>query len=211
MADLKFKVSVDGQSIDSFVRDLGALPKDVESALAPAINKTAMTGRARIADAVTERTNIKRGSVLEVLKLQRATKANPVATIAFSDKPRPAFDFKGLSVGKKGISVEFYKGKGRRRYKHAFVATVASAAQRAQGVGHKGVFQREKGRDRKNRLTKKGYARRLPIDELKGPSVVATFQEAPQVAQGIVNNLGDELQKNLLAQIDYRMKKRLGK
>ncbi len=54
-------------------------------------------------------------------------------------------------------------GRGRGRVASGFITTVASGAQRAQGISHRGVFKRAEG------------AGRLPIRELLGPSLPHVF------------------------------------
>src|SRR5688500_10945006 len=103
-----FSVTMPG--IDKLIKELAATPAEIDRATIRAINRTAKTGKARIADAVTEATNLKRGSVLEVIKITNARKGNPAALIAMKDSPRPAYVFKGTRAGKRGVSVQFYKG-----------------------------------------------------------------------------------------------------
>ena len=78
------------------------------------------------------------------------------SSISVSYKGLPVIFYNGVRQTKKGVTVKMRKDKGRKLFRGAFISTMPS--------GHKGSFRR------------KGKAR-LPVLELRGPSVQSIFVE----------------------------------
>ncbi len=141
--------------------------KDLQKASAAALNRTAVSVRKILIDAICKEYNIKKGDVRSALKIRKAhykdleaeihgTGPSGIPLYNFSPSPRSAPSTRRLKSGayspRGGISVIVKRGS-RKKVEGAFVAQMRS--------GHIGVFWR-KGRD----------TPRLPIQELFGPSPI---------------------------------------
>lgn len=146
-------------------------------------------------------------------------KADATGHIIVSPKLIPLVGYGDRKAGKQGgITIVVSKDRPPIYLRHAFYATV-----RAGDDGtHKGIFMRAKGRDKSGgkvmkgtfnhlkvgkyqggKLTAAGYARRLPMEEQFGPSVVDAIgpDKLTTLGQAIHADLAQTLQKNLESQI----------
>lgn len=179
-----FTLKFDTGNLERALQQLG---NRAPSAVARALNRSAVSTRVVMARAIAQDTKLKVGTVREQVAIQEAkpAAAQLVARISVSGKRIPLIDFQARgpypSRGRgRGVTARLPTGKGR--YPNAFIAQMKS--------GHKGVFQRA----RKSRL---------PIYELFGPSLPKVFIK--YVALGLAR--GEEsLQKNLAHEVRYALK-----
>lgn len=148
-----------------------------------ALNKSIASGNTLAARLVAQDLGLNVGVVKEFLKIQKATSSNLSATLSASAKRIPIIDFKARgpepSRGRPGgVRASLKSGAGV--YPNAFIATMKS--------GHRGVFERVKG------------AGRLPIRELRGPSI---WQAYGKVQAEVEARVQEQLAKNVASEISY--------
>ncbi len=149
-----------------------------------AINRTAASEKVAISRAVATDMRLKVGVVKDAISVRKATVNVPTAHVIAKGKRIPAIDFGARgpepSRGKgKGVSAKLPGG----RYPHAFIARMRS--------GHRGVFQRT------------GKAR-LPVVELKGPSIVHVFKKHLAIGEARRN---EQLLKEIKHEIEFALRK----
>jgi hypothetical protein len=154
------------------------------NAIMRALNRAGTSTRAVMASLSAKDLGLPVGTVREQMPIQKATPTRLLVRISTTGKRIPLIDFKARgpepSRGKgRGVTARLPGGKGR--YPHAFIAVMRS--------GHRGVFQRT------------GRAR-LPVVELKGPSLPRVFDKfAPQgLARG-----EEALRKNLAHELRFAL------
>lgn len=140
-----------------------------------------------LADVVQTRLNIprkyitgdNRRAALRVKVEPSATSATGVIGVRRLQLPLIAFSEKRISKTQ-GVVVRPDKTKAPIILKHAFGATVSSPSQLDQGIAHKGIFRRKRilaagtsgTLPRGVKVTPRGFAGRLPIEEAMGPSIL---------------------------------------
>lgn len=141
--------------------EFDALPKVAQRIVVRAVNRGIDAGNTLMARAIAKDTAIKVGDVKKSLRMSRATLANPSARLAASLNRIPLirFNARGTEPSRgRGRGVSYKLQGSRGRVAAAFVATMKS--------GHRGVFVRK---------THGQGSKRLPIQELAGPSIGAVF------------------------------------
>ena len=124
-----------------------------------ALNRAVATTKTNVSRAVSKDMGLKVGTVKKAMIVTKAKLNQLSASIAASLKRVPLIDFgaKGPEPSRgRGRGVTAKTGGARKRYPHAFITSV--------GSGHRGVFER------------RGDTR-LPIRELRGPSIGLVFQK----------------------------------
>lgn len=125
----------------------------------------------------------------------------PIGRLVVADKRLPLTAFKAIDSKKAGVSVQIDKSTPTLLLKNAFIARLRSKAQIEQGSsGHVGVMLRSKRAANGERLTPKGYAGRLHIDERFGPSVLS-FITRDEIRFAVESKIGNEFQKQIDSQI----------
>jgi hypothetical protein len=183
---MRLNVSFDAREVERALTDLErqALP----AAMTRALNKTATAVRANVTRQIRkERPGLKAGTIREQLKIERAKRRLPEASVVASGRPIPLRDY-GARKTKAGVTVQVGPG-GRKRVAHngnrAFVVDRIG--------GH--VFARE-GR------------KRLPIKKLYGPSIPSTFLKEP-IVQAMREEAGRTMPKRLREELNFELR-RLG-
>ncbi len=143
------KLILNTSEVDRAIQSLRA---KAPQALVRAINRGMGPARTQLVRDTAQDMKLKVGTVRDRTTQVNATFSSPKASIKVSAKPVPAIEF-----GARGPEPSRGKGRGvttklpSRRFPHAFITTVGKGR-------HRGVFER---------VGKK----RLPIREIKGPSV----------------------------------------
>lgn len=179
---LQADVQFDKAQLKALERDLALFPKSLPSVMQRGINDTLKTGRTQITREISAHVTVKKKQIRDRIKLTRAKRMVWLGLIAISGKQLPLIHF-GARQTKKGVSVKVRKGGKRERIRSGFIATMPKS-------GHKGVFKRAKD------------APRLPIHELKGPTVTGVFDNAPGIARRVLGGLGGVLYKNVARNVD---------
>jgi Prophage minor tail protein Z (GPZ) len=151
-------ITVEVQGESAVIVSLTETPELVTRAMVRAQNRAIVTARTTIARLMAEDLGMPIRRVVEAISLRNASIERPEARIGASAKRIPLIDFDASgpepSRGK-GRGVSYRLNGGRARIPSGFIATMRS--------GHRGVFVR------------KPTAGRLPIQELKGPSLGKVF------------------------------------
>jgi hypothetical protein len=153
-------------------------------AIARALNRSIRSGQTQAVRDVSKDVGLNQAAVRDRVTLSDATPSALVARLGFSlarialihfgaTGPRP-------SRGK-GRGVSYRIGGRRGRLPHAFIATMRS--------GHRGVFARTR-------------QARLPVRELRGPSVGHVFEKHLPAAKA---RAGEQLTKNLAHELKFAL------
>lgn len=139
--------------------------KEMDQAVARALNKVAVTARAEASKSLqAEGYGIKASAIKASFRIKKATRSDLEAWLRATGRPIPLINFDARQI-RGGVSVKV-KGK-RTLLKHAFIATMPN--------GHTGVFERV-GKAHKTRVSNGKTVRSgLPIKELFGPSIPAAL------------------------------------
>lgn len=148
------------------VTDLRGLNAKVTRGSARAMNRAATSGRAVMARAIAEDTGLKVGDIKAVLPIRTASPAQLEASVRSSLARIALSKFKAQAAKKGGVSYAF-GNSGRRTIPTAFIARVKAGSKvnplpDSEASFHVGVFVRR-------------AKKRLPIDELAGPSLGHVF------------------------------------
>lgn len=182
MPDLELKV--DPRQLAAVTSLLERLPRALPRVMQTSINSTLTTLRSRTVRAIARRAAIKQKVVRGDTIVLRATRRQWAGAIRLLGRRIPIRDLSARQT-KKGVT---FRGPGGRRklIPGAFVATMRS--------GHTGVFAR------------KGRAR-LPIRELRGPSLAGIWERE----EGLVNSILAYGQGILHDRIDQKVRWQLEK
>lgn len=189
-------ITIDEAQYADLQAQLSHIKDGAPRAVTRAINRTLTTGVAQIARELGGVLNVKIGTLKEAISIAKATFSNLLGIISISRRPIPLIDVKGARATKKGVVAQVRKDKPKLVLKHSFKAKMKS--------GHQGFYQRVKGRDKGGRLTKRGIARRLPIEEHFAGSALGLFgvDATTALAKRVLSALYDIFMKNLASQID---------
>ena len=182
-------------NIDQALRRLGTTSVEARRAIPRALNRVAITARARAARAIIDvGYNIKISSVKDVIKINRASGQATAVSLYAKSYPIPLSKFKPTGGGTPHhrLPIRVRVMKGSVTLKHAFFATMAS--------GHVGIFSRY---SQKAGTTSK----RKPIYQLYGPSVTDMFKNADvqKVTQATVTErFPIEMRRELAHVLDQR-------
>lgn len=178
-------------NLHRFDLDLGELRAELEemgraapSILARALNRAQTAGQTATVRAVGRDTGLAAKYVKREIRLDKASRTRLTAVVEVVGRRIPliAFQARGPEPSRgRGRGVSYRLPGGRGRVPDAFISKV--------GVGgHRGVFKR-RGK------------RRLPIVELRGPSVPHVFEKF--LAPVFFPTAGESLLKNLRSEIRF--------
>jgi hypothetical protein len=173
------------------LREFDAAIARLKAAVAPRVVASAVTragqaGHTQLVRDTSRDMKLKQATVKARTSVSVASATNPAVTISASAKPTPAIEF-----GARGPEPSRGQGRGvtanlpARRFPRAFITRVGRG-------GHRGVFERV------------GKAR-LPIREIKGPSV--WFVASKHVAAA-ARRAGDVMRTRLQHEIQRALKAR---
>lgn len=196
MAESSVSVKLDERQMRRVQRLLREVPREVPKIMSRALNKTAKSSKAEIARLIAAKAKIPQKGVKKGIRMKKATRNRWLATLNITSRRIPLIYLKA-SKTKKGVT---YRGPGdvyaHKQKVEAGGGFIPSAFKQAMpGSGHKGIFLRR---------TKK----RLPIDELFGPSPAELFEGVKGIAKQVMRSTNEKLSKNIDAQINYVLEKR---
>jgi len=165
---------------DRALKELGKKPA-IKAGIR-AVNRTLTSARSAVTKDVAPDVGLQQKVVRDQITMVAAknTGEAPHGQLWATTKRVPLIQFKARET-KRGVTAKLKGGAGR--YPHAFIRTTRS--------GHTGVFQRV-------------GAARLPIYELKGPSLYHAFQKHAGVAQ---SRALEVLDKNFQHEFDFLLSK----
>jgi len=160
---------------DGWTRALRGLAQQTPNAIARSLNRSATSANVVGVRGIAADMGLKQADVKAQIRITNATAAKLIATLEARGSRIPLIKFNARDRFPKGVVARLPGGAGR--YPRAFIRTMRS--------GHTGVFQR------------RGPAR-LPIDELKGPSIPKVFikllpEMLARAQEALVTNLRNEM------------------
>jgi hypothetical protein len=189
------------EDIDRFFPGVQVTEKVLQQASVSALNKSVVSVRAALVDAIFSEYNLKKKDIRAELNVRRADAKSLEAEIYGSDAARiPLYGFSpspnrspstrrlksGAYSPKTGVSVVVKRGN-RKKIAGAFIATMKS--------GHVGVFWR-KGK-------KTG---RLPVEELYSQSTISIASQ--EKYQTMLDDIAEDIMdKNFAHEAEYYMQK----
>jgi hypothetical protein len=198
-------------SIERFAFDLGQLRKDLEGLgnaapliLARALNRAGTSGKTAMVRAIAQDTGMTSRFVARDIKLDRASRTQPVVVVTVEGQRLPliAFGARGPEPSRgRGRGVSYISEGGmRKRIPNAFIATVGIG-------GHRGVFVRSPRAKTLKRRGPKPNRAQLPITELLGPSIPHVFEKKFPIFRAAAE---ESLLSNLKHEITWEQTKARG-
>lgn len=209
----RISVKVDEAQLARIQRDLGSASRAVKTVMRRAVNKVAVGARAQIVRRVAVDIAVKQSELrARNIKLRRASYSVPEAVISVTGKRLSLLKL-GSRQLKMGVKYRISRKGGWQKIPQAFQQDSKGRPIQMKS-GHKGVFIRRKGQTggriaralSRLGLRKKTYGTqrvaRLPIDELRGPSVPQVFTEVTEFARGVLET---RLASRLMLEVDRQM------
>lgn len=193
MGDELLKVTFDKRALASIQRRMKAVPQKIPVVMSRALNKTMTTAKTAAAREIASEVAIKVTTAKKSMTITKATRFAWVTTAILSGRRIPLIEFAAKQTKKKGVSYKIKKGGKRERRPRAFIRTMRS--------GHKGVFRR------KPRFSRAGLFPRLPIQELRGPSVKEVFSKTAGLIAGVMEKARVTLKKEIERQVNLILKR----
>lgn len=181
-------------------KDLTDAPAKVQRAFVRAANRSIASGRTVMTRLIAADTGIVQRFIRDRILLDKATMANPVASLKASSKRIPLIAFKArgpMPTKGQGRGVSYRNpGGGRSTISTGFIA-MTRAQDDGSGGEHKGVFIRAAALERKSRGA---WSKNLPMKQLFGPSVGQVFSKFRQ--QGVERTL-EVFEDNFDHELDF--------
>jgi len=180
------EIRYDKAKVNQLERELRGFPKNsLPKVMSRGLNRTATEARTKTGRMLAGETGLKVGVVKKKITLVRATYRRWRSGIEISSRRFGLITF-GARQTKKGVT--YKKGRKRVLIRSAFLATMNS--------GHTGVFKRR-------------TSARLPIVELRGPSLGQVFTGARDQADAIYRQSMSRLEKNIHDQVQLILRRRI--
>ncbi len=174
-----FEIRIHDSEVKALERQIKRLGGQMGTLMSRALNKTATTARAEISRELSSRVGIRVTKIKDLVRLHKATSSNWRAAITLSGRRFSLVDLKARQI-KGGVSYRQASTRSRVLIKSAFIATMPS--------GHVGAFRRK---DRS----------RLPIQELRGPSLAGLYGGAYDLSSRILRESQARLEQNIANQV----------
>lgn len=196
MAESSVSVKLNERQMRRVQNLLREVPRAVPMIMSRSINKTAKSTKAETARLIAANAKISQKGIKKGIWMKKATRRRWLATLNITSRRIPLIYLRPGKT-KKGVT---YRGPGDVYANKQKVASsggliLSAFKQVMPGSGHKGVFLRR---------TKK----RLPIDELFGPSAAELFEGVAGISKQVKRSANEKLTKNIDAQINYVLEKR---
>lgn len=185
------EIKFDEKRLEEIRKLLRGIPNAMPNVMSRGINKTTTSTRAEIARRIAAEVKITQAAVKKSIKVTKATRTRWRADLDLFTKRIPLIKF-GAKELKKGVSYRISKSGGRKKITdpaRPFIQTLPS--------GHIGVFRRHTPE-----------TKRLPIVELKGPSIGGVFEGAAGIAAEVQESSMEKLELNIDRQVAYILSKR---
>lgn len=197
MARPMVTVEINEKQMRNYTQTLGDMSRKLPVVLVRSLNRTIKKAKVDTSRAIGREVRLKQGDIKKGIQIRKASKGRLVAIMKLSKKRYGLIKFAARQL-KKGVSYAIKRSGGRRRLRTAFRQTMPVR-------GHKGVFRR-----------KRPSTPRLPIMELRGPSIAGVFQGGimnrlfgtSKMARQIKKLIRRNLAKNIDGQIKSILRKR---
>lgn len=140
-------ISLDQRELEAVRRLLD--PKRFKQALASATKRAMNRGRVMAGDVVRQHLTIRKKFIdapksdVAAIKARLIPGDPPEGRVTVKGRRLPLSEFSHTASKRNGVTIRIDKQRPPLTLRHAFKATVASKAQEAQGVSHKGIWQRK--------------------------------------------------------------------
>jgi len=178
------EITVDDREVKKLIKSLNKDQR--QTALVRSINRALGGIQTDTNKSVRKELNVTTRTVKETFKLKKANKGDISASLKSTGKPINFYDkktgklnFSGRQT-KKGMAFTIKKGRGRQKFKSAFVATMPT--------GFRGVFVRKIGQ----RKIKALHTTRVP-----------DILDNQETIDKVLENAGERFIKNLNQQVEY--------
>lgn len=181
-------------------------PDQLRRALFQVIKRTTDKGVGIAQKEVQKHLNISTKYVKRAVskRLEIRDPAPPVGVIRFTRRRLPLIAYK-LSITKRGgVRAKVWSDRSPLHFPHGFRATVNQQNAETDEQLHDGVFIRTRhasGNPKAGKVTPKGFAGRLAIKQLRGPSVESAV-EIPRISEAVYEGLKGEADKQMQSQIN---------
>lgn len=180
-----FEVKFEDHKLNQVEQVLKEIPRALPRVMSRSLNRTAQQARTEVSRSLSRRIGLRVKDVRSRVILQKASYSNWRSAVKISGKRLPLIRFKPKQT-RTGVTYKF--GRSRILVHHAFLATMPS--------GHTGVFRRK-------------TTARLPITELRGPSLGQVFTDAQAEANRIYRQSLARLEKNIMDQVNLILAKKI--
>jgi len=186
---MSLSVRIEGDQLRRLASELDRFGARGRRMIRAAVHDTGRSVRAGVAKHVREAVTLKSGDIKEAIRLRRPMDlVDPQATVSLTPQRMPLLAYQHSprqprpgNPPRDGVRVVVFRGRAPEYHHRSFVARMAS--------GHVGIFERV-------------GARRLPIVEKFGPSVVGIFANEPGVERTVLRQGNERLQINLQRRLD---------
>ena len=186
MAEKLIEIKIDEKKLRQIQQMLRDVPAKMGLVISRSINRTTAGARADIAREIAGRVNMKQAAIKKGIIQKKSNRNYWQGELDITSRRIPLIEFSAGQTAR-GVTYRIDKTGGRQLRESAFIATMAS--------GHTGVFRRKaKGR--------------LPIVELRGPSVGIVFEGAAGLTRRIEALAYKKLEQNIDSQVRYILEKR---
>lgn len=213
MPDILLSAQLDPTQLARVNAELDGVQDRVQRVLSAAVNKTARGGATTLRRAIASEVGLPvgvlgsgdHGIIKPILSSNR--EENPTAAIRIANYNVALKQFKNVTLGP-GMAAAYGKQGDMDRTENFPFINTGPYHPKAIAIGDN-IFVR---RGAARLMTKGRYAGtqtlRQPIFKLFGPSPRKAFEAAPAIAERVLSELGDELEKNVLSQIDRILERR---
>lgn len=204
MAKALVEVVIDDKEIKHLERQLAGIRDGMPRVMSRSINKVLSSARTESARQIAGEIKVKVTTARRGMIILKATFEKWFGTITLSARRIPLIEFGARELKKQGgVSYRIEKEGKRKRIPRAFIATMPT--------GHKGVFMRKPiGVKKGSAIVRRRGAPlvpRLPIGELRGPSIKDVFRNAPAIIAAVTQKAATGLQKEVSRQIELQLKR----
>lgn len=180
-----FAIRFDDQKLNQVEQALRDIPRALPRVMSRGLNRTATQARTEVSRNLSRRIGLRVKDVRSRVTLQKASYSNWRSIVKISRKRLPLIRLKAKQAR---TGVTYKLGRSRILVRHAFIATMPSS--------HVGVFRRK-------------LTGRLPIVELRGPSLGQVFTDAQDEANRIYRQSLARMEKNIMDQINLILAKKM--
>ena len=190
MAEPFVDVKYNQKQLRGIARDMQDIPKQIPTVMFRGINRTVGPAKTQVTNEIAGQVRMKKSIIKKRIIQTKANRRRWEGTLDISRRRIRLIDWGAKELKRGGISYTIGRA-GRSKVADAFFANVMRPG---QGESSRGVFRRV-------------GAARLPIIQLRGPSLGEVFQGSATIVQRVLGWTG----KRLVIEIDKQIKYALDK
>lgn len=178
-------VRIDPKGLADINNLLTAYRQGSKKALYRTVDYGVKQGRKAAVDGMAKKANLTKKRIRAKTSMYFASLRGMSAKIVIKGGSTPLIHF-GARQTKKGVTFKLWKGEGRERYRHSFIAKLGTGS-------NKGVYERDIGSPQ--------YNGRTPLRAKSGPAVPVVYQRTPGLAQKAEEAAAESMLKELNRQV----------